>query len=157
MEVIISILCKFICVYDVTDNEIQFNHSKLCNFTSSSKMVKTSQNFRSFSSIKLKKMQKKKLNGLNSKLYNFLTLWNLIKMAQDFVQGIFFHKSSNMSWLIFNVLHTPWNKYLKLQEIAFLDQSRPFLHPFKNMFSFLFNIFVRNIKLYPIAQVFTVC
>ena len=50
----------FIRVYDVTYVEIQFNHSKLCDFIKFVKMVKNTINFiGGFSSIKQKQKQKK--------------------------------------------------------------------------------------------------
>ena len=49
----------FIRVYDVTYVEIQFNHSKLCDFIKFVKMVKNTINFiGGFSSIKQKQKQK---------------------------------------------------------------------------------------------------
>ena len=103
----ISILCMFIRVSDIIYVETQFNDSKLCNFISTWEMGKaTIKLCKKFFFHKFNKNTQRKPwmkcfvhslvsrhLTLDSKLCNFITLWELIKAPQNFVQGTFSIKS----------------------------------------------------------------
>ena len=99
----ISVFRLFISVYDVTLVEIKFNHSKLCNFTSSWKMVKNTiklyyrKRFLHKSNKNVRKTRGDMFYAFvgmashapNTKLCNSVTSWNLTKSPQNFVQCSF--------------------------------------------------------------------
>ena len=99
----ISMLCTFIRLYGVTYVKIQFNHSKFSKFISSWKMFeKTFKLCRRFFLHKTNKKTAKRTRSemfctfagmtslsLNWIICNFMILWNLTKMPQNFVQSSF--------------------------------------------------------------------
>ena len=81
---------------------IQSNYFKLCNFISSWKIIKNTikpcrrlllhkinRNMQRKSRLKCFVHSRYDVITLNSKLYNFITLWKLMKTPQNFLQGSF--------------------------------------------------------------------
>ena len=96
----LAYICMFIRVYYVTYVEIQFIHSKLCNFISSWKMVKNT--IKLYRMFLLRKTNKKFQNKPGVKCFvhswvwrhlrwiqNFVTSWNLNKTPQRFLKNFF--------------------------------------------------------------------
>ena len=95
-------MCSFECMTSLT-REIQFNRLRLCNLTSSWKMVKNTVKVyyrRCFLHKSTKKCKENQgwhvfyIRGmtshtLNAKLCKFITSWNLMKSPQNFVQRPF--------------------------------------------------------------------
>lgn len=129
--------CIFICMYDDTYVEIQFNNSKPIKSISSWNMVKNTKTlyvvlFLNKTSKECKKTQQVMFCifaimmslTLNSKFCKVITSWNLTKMSQNFVQDSF---SINLT----KICHKSKGKFWpQVQFKVFLNANRVFLNKF---------------------------